>query len=264
MDSQKNIIIFPGFLQQISAIILFLILLFPGLALAESKANSSDLPKIIYGGKLYDNWLALVPEKRRLRLKNVRKTHPSYPKTSKKRGLSTWRCKECHGWDYKGRDGAYGKGSHYSGIKGVGKFVGGDPKAVVEIIRDSTHKYSKAKIPDEDALALAKFITEGQIKMDLYIDPSTKKAKGVAKRGAPFYQTICATCHGLDGRKINFNINQGHEYVGNVASENPWEALHKIRNGHPGTKMVSMRALTIQQQIDILTFSQTLPVDPSP
>ena len=26
-------------------------------------------------------------------------------------GADTWRCKECHGWDYKGKDGAYAKGS---------------------------------------------------------------------------------------------------------------------------------------------------------
>jgi len=26
-------------------------------------------------------------------------------------GKDTWRCKECHGWDYMGVDGAYGSGS---------------------------------------------------------------------------------------------------------------------------------------------------------
>ena len=46
-------------------------------------------------------------------------THPAYPKAGKQKDSTTWRCKECHGWDYKGLDGAYAKGSHFSGTKGV-------------------------------------------------------------------------------------------------------------------------------------------------
>ena len=34
-------------------------------------------------------------------------------------GADTWRCKECHGWDYAGKDGAYGSGDHRTGIVGV-------------------------------------------------------------------------------------------------------------------------------------------------
>ena len=34
-------------------------------------------------------------------------------------GDDTWRCKECHGWDYKGKAGAYASGKHFTGIKGV-------------------------------------------------------------------------------------------------------------------------------------------------
>src|SRR5690606_23615614 len=31
----------------------------------------------------------------------------------------TWRCKECHGWDYKGVLGQYGSGGHATGFAGV-------------------------------------------------------------------------------------------------------------------------------------------------
>jgi thiosulfate dehydrogenase len=31
-------------------------------------------------------------------------THPSYPKAGKKTGAGTWRCKECHGWDYEAQE----------------------------------------------------------------------------------------------------------------------------------------------------------------
>src|SRR3990172_8975232 len=39
--------------------------------------------------------------------------------TNTRSGADTWRCKECHGWDYKGAEGAYGSGSHFTGFVGV-------------------------------------------------------------------------------------------------------------------------------------------------
>ena len=42
------------------------------------------------------------------------------PGTNTRTGASTWRCTECHGWDYVGANGAYGvAGSHYTGFSGV-------------------------------------------------------------------------------------------------------------------------------------------------
>jgi thiosulfate dehydrogenase len=107
---------------------------------------------------------------------------------------------------------------------------------------------------------LALFLSFGQINMDRYIDRSTKKAAGDIRRGAQFFQTICANCHGYDGRKINFKTEKKPEYVGTVARKNPWEALHKIRFGQPGVGMVSLSVLDVQQQVDILAYCQTLPL----
>ena len=55
-------------------------------------------------------------------------SHPLYPADGEyaAKPKANWRCKECHGWDYKGRDGAYAKGSHYTGIKGIRQWAGGD------------------------------------------------------------------------------------------------------------------------------------------
>ncbi|MEE8170240.1 MAG: hypothetical protein V3T70_06810 [Phycisphaerae bacterium] len=39
-------------------------------------------------------------------------------------GADTWRCKECHGWDYKGVSGGYASGSHRTGIAGIGRVRG--------------------------------------------------------------------------------------------------------------------------------------------
>jgi thiosulfate dehydrogenase len=86
------------------------LLLMPPLAAAQQGApltsESSarydpDLWDIARGGQLYDNWaLALDREL-------PGESHPSYPPVGRREGGTTWRCKECHGWDYMGEDGAY-------------------------------------------------------------------------------------------------------------------------------------------------------------
>ena len=66
------------------------------------------------GGQLWDKWWAVNGGG------EPTTTMPVYDDWSgTKSGSTTWRCKECHGWDYMGRDGAYASGSHYSGIAGV-------------------------------------------------------------------------------------------------------------------------------------------------
>ena len=78
---------------------------------AQSVLNDPSF--IAEGGRLYDKWWA------EYNLEKPSTTHPAYPKAGKKTGASTWRCKECHGWDYVGKDGRYSSGSHYTGFEGV-------------------------------------------------------------------------------------------------------------------------------------------------
>jgi len=146
----------------------------------------------------------------------------------------SWRCKECHGWDYKGADGAYSKGSHFTGIKGVMGASGLAPEKLHEIIMNKTHAYTEDMISHSAMEKLALFLSAGLIDMDCYIDRETKVVRGNVQRGAAFFQTICAVCHGFDGKAMNFKDEEHPEYVGTVANENPWETLHKIRFGQPG------------------------------
>lgn len=241
----------------------FLLITFLFLAVVTTAtAADTELFDIVLGGKIYDNWMNTLDEKtlnsRQLDKKKFLNNHPAYPPTSRKKSFVTWRCKECHGWDYQGVDGAYRKGAHFTGIKGIYNMMGATPDKIITTIRDKNHKYTKKMIDDTQAKALALFVTRGLLDMNLYIDSASKKVRGEAARGYPFFQTICAVCHGLDGKEINFGSSYEPEFVGTVANHNPWEALHKIRNGHPGTDMVSMRALPIQTQVDILAFIQTL------
>ncbi len=215
----------------------------------------TDAWKLSQGGKIYDNWAST------LNVKAPSDTHSAYPSTGKKHGSTTWRCKECHGWDYQGRDGGYGQGSHFTGIKGISNMVGKPLTAIKQIVRDKTHGYSKSMISDKSLEYLAFFVSQGQIDMSKYIDLKSKSVKGDAQRGARFFETICAVCHGLDGRQINFHPDRKQpEYVGTVASHNPWEIFHKIRNGQPNAAMISLRALSIQAQVDVIAYTRTLPV----
>jgi thiosulfate dehydrogenase len=218
-------------------------------ALAPAAVASEIESRIARGGLLYDYWSKLNEG-----LYVPKETHPAYPKTSKKIGRATWRCKECHGWDYKGKDGYYGKGDNFTGIKGI-KGYAGDTAKVVAILKDANHALTDRMLGAEDFENLALFVTKGQIDMDKYIDPQTKKAKGDAAKGAGYYNTICAKCHGLDGTLPK----ELEEPIGKLSNRVPWEVLHKIRNGEPGEEMPALRALPVEVSADILAHAQTLP-----
>ncbi len=207
--------------------------------------------QLALGGLLYDNW----PEELRVKLE---RTHPSYPDAGKQKGETTWRCKECHGWDYKGRKGAYSAGSHFTGIKGIKAYMNRDHEDVMKILRDKTHAYGNL-MSEESLEALSLFVAYGQVDMDLFVNPDTNKAMGDPAIGGRIYLSTCTKCHGNDGKAINFGDKEKPEYVGTVANENPWEAFHKIRWGHPGTRMVPLLFLELKEQLDALSFLQTLP-----
>ena len=183
----------------------------------------TDVWDIARGGELYDDWMAVME------VDGPEGTHPAYPAAGKQVGPGTWRCKECHGWDYMGVEGAYGKGSHYTGINGVRGVAGMEPEEIHTIIMNETHAFTEVMMPHSAMEKLALFLSQGQIDVDQYIDRETKVARGSAGRGAGFFQNVCAVCHGFDGKAMNFGDEDEPEFVGTIATDNPWEFLHKAR-----------------------------------
>jgi thiosulfate dehydrogenase len=212
-----------------------------------------EYKKILQGGLLYDKWYPKNGP-------DLNETHPSYPAAGKKQGASTWRCKECHGWDYRGKDGAYAKGSHFTGIKGIRNYADKSPSVIRNILRNDIHGYG-TMIPNEAYEALSFFVAYGQLDMNKYIDASTKKARGDMVNGEKIFASTCVKCHDADGKKINFKTPEKPEYLGTVANKNPWETLHKIRFGQPSAEMPGLLFLDIRDQVDVLSFCQTLPAD---
>jgi mono/diheme cytochrome c family protein len=209
---------------------------------------SFNLPaSIANGGRLYDDWQA------HLGGQNQVLPHPAYPAKAYYADAPsiTWRCKECHGWDYKGNLGQYASGSHATGIKGIRALAGADPERIIAILRNTTHLYG-AVLKHRDLQDVANFVSQGQIDMDAVIDPRSRLARGDAARGATHYRTMCAGCHGLEGRFV------AKRHVGRVAKDDPWHSLHNMLNGHPDDTMPALREIDPKIVADILTHVQRL------
>ena len=221
------------------------------LSYIQSLPSEPTLASIARGGRLYDNWYreigTLIPTE----------PNPAYPPDMAyaESPISNWRCKECHGWDYLGKDGAYSKGRHFTGIKGIRSMAGADLEEIMDVLMNDTHGYAKLRqLKDRDFFDLANFVSKGQVDMEEYIDAKTGKAKGDNVLREDYYKTICANCHGLDGHKI-IKISS----LGDSARNDPWKTLHIMLNGHPRKNMPALRALDEQVIIDLIAYLQSLP-----
>ena len=182
--------------------------------------------------------------------------------TNERSGPDTWRCKECHGWDYQGKDGAYSTGSHFTGFPGIYNATMAKSKAqLLDALTggvNSEHDFSS--VLNEAALEnLVNFLKEGPIDDIEYIDYGTKKAIGAnIAHGEELYTATCTACHGADGKQIDFGDGDG---MGALSNGNPWETLHKIRFGQPSSSMPAgvKNGWSIQDAVDVLGYAQTLP-----
>ena len=215
--------------------------------------DPSEAWTLASGARMYDNWYNA------LGVDAPKTTHPAWPASNtKKSGAVTWRCKSCHGWDYSGKDGAYGKGSYKTGITGIRAYAGKGEDAIHQILMDKTHGYTHDMIPLDAMLRLSAFVGKGQIAVADYIKPD-KTVLGDTEKGKAVFQNVCAACHGFDGKALNWGDANKPAYIGTEAQGNPWEILHKIRAGHPGVEMPAMMAFPTQTQVDVLSYAKTLP-----
>jgi len=212
----------------------------------------------VTGGLLYDEWWVVVG------LDEPTDDNPIWARqtTNERSGKDSWRCKECHGWDYKGAEGAYGSGSHQTGFPGVFDAQSKPFEDLVAQISgqvDPDHDFS---VMGEEAVAdLATFILEGLADYAPMIGDDKQAIGGDAGAGETLYETGCAACHGADGKTLNFGSDDEPEYVGTIAADNPWEFFHKIRVGQPGSAMPAAMKIgwSLEDVLKVLSFAQTLP-----
>ena len=200
-------------------------------AYLQTLPNANLVASIVNGGRLYDDWQIhsggpgqALP-------------HPAYPPKAyyANSPAMTWRCKECHGWDYKGSQGEYASGIHATGIKGIRAMAGIDPDQIATVLRNGTHLYG-AVLKYRDLLDLANFVARAN--RHGHHDRSPHRlSRGDAGRGAAHYRAICAGCHGLEG---HFTAKRT---LSREARANPWESFPKMLNGHPDEAMPALREL---------------------
>lgn len=233
----------------------------PGaIAIEAAAAEAGTTSAVVNGGLLYDKWWVAA---------GVDEPEGDQPlwssqDTNERSGDDTWRCKECHGWDYQGADGAYGSGSHFTGFAGVFDARSLPLEELVAWLNGSTaasHDFSA--MGDASINDLALFLKDGLVDVAPFIDEDKAAVGGDNANGEVLYASTCAVCHGDDGRDVNFGDDEEPEYVATIAIDNPWEFIHKVRAGQPGTRMPSAIDLgwSIQDVVDLLSFAQTLPTE---
>lgn len=212
---------------------------------------------LIRGGKLYDSWWTETQQEA------PQDNSPLWASqsTNKAKGANTWKCAECHGWDYKGVDGVYGSGSHQTGFPGVLKAKGRPPIEILALLKGGTnpgHDFSTV-LEEQDLIDLALFIAQGTLDVDLVL-AKDGTPKGDEAAGKVVFDKICSACHGPNGNAINFKTPAAVEYLHHPAEENPWQFLHRTRMGVAVWPMpaASDNQLTDQDVANVLAYVRTL------
>ena len=225
------------------------------LAYAQSQPNSSPVTE---GGILYDKWWKAIgadaPEG----------DHPLWATqdTNTRSGADTWRCKECHGWDYKGVEGAYGSGSHMTGFPGVLPAKNKSAEELVAAFTGGIADHDFSEYLNEDQINMLVAFIQNLPDVSEFINDD-KSVNGDETNGKVLYNAGCSRCHGNDGTDIMFGDEADPEYIGTIASDNPWEFFHKASYGQPGEHMPSGLNFgwSLQDIADVLKYAQTLPTE---
>lgn len=233
-------------------------------AVTESpEATEAPVPELfgdtLRGGLLYDKWWSV------LGVDAPTDDQPLWASqdSNTRSGADTWRCKECHGWDYKGADGVYGSGSHFTGFPGVFQLAGTDPNGILAALEGSTNPdHDFSTVMDEQALTdLALFISEEIYDTTEIVNADKSPVGGNSGAGESIFSDNCTDCHGPEGLSRNFHDDAEPEYVGTIGQDNPWEFLHKAHFGQPDTDMVAGvdAGFSTQEYADLVAYVQTLP-----
>lgn len=244
----------------LSATFFLLVLMLIGTSIAFAGDFHTSQPDLVAGAQLYDKWYAA------LGVPAPQGNMPIWSRqsTNSRSGTETWRCSECHGWDYKGVTGAYASGSHQTGFPGLIQTAAdmSEDDIIAHLMGKNDQAHDFSNYLDENAMRqLATFLKQGLIDDSEYIDSvSLKVIDGNLEHGNNLYNSTCAECHGEDGAKIVFRTEGVDETLGDVANRDPFRFLHRTRFGVAGTEMPVGYELNWvpADGRDVLMYAQTL------
>lgn len=217
------------------------------LAALQSLPATEPAAAIARGGRLYGDWIKETGRSA------PREVHPAWTGTAAASPGDTWRCRDCHGWDYQGKDGPAARVSP-APAGGLALREGAPSEAIMAVLTDGTHRYG-GKLTYRDLTDLAAFVSQGQFRMGWAIDAETASFHGRGEGYGDHYQTLCASCHGATGTAV-----RTMSPLGRMVRENPWRALHNVLNGHAGESMPPMRVFPPDMAAAILAYVEnTLP-----
>lgn len=227
-------------------------------AVEASPPQTSLTGDMIRGGKLYDNWWEETEQDAPTDNNPLWATQT----TNTRKGSSTWRCAECHGYDYKGVDGAFASGSHMTGFPGVLAAKGKAPEEILASLKGETnpdHDFSEY-LEEQDLIDLSLFISQGTVDVSTFMN-ADGSPMGVAADGKAKFDEVCAACHGPNGTAIDFKVGPVVEYLAGPANGNPFQFAHRMRIGVALWPMPSAadNDLSEQDLANILAYVQTLP-----
>jgi len=230
---------------------------------------------VVLGGKLYDNWWSVTSD-----VDTPINTHPLWPMAnSTMSNEDTWRCQVCHGWDYRGNNaigmGAIVNTTNYN-------VQAKSPLETYKYLQSNTNHGFNSQFSSTEYYALTKFIMTIREEFNMsqstshFINNATRLVKNNTdiNIGKSLYETTntmsCASlsCHGMNGKGINLaDANQptfSTAYLHNIALEEPWKFVHKIRFGLPDTSAMpplfsanDSAISSIQSAANILAYAQT-------
>lgn len=224
-----------------------------------TKAQEETEDAIIRGAHLYDNWML------NLGVDPPEEAHPLWESQENdvRPAAETWLCQTCHSWDYNGSDGAFR--SAYPSLLGVVDLTTETVLAWLDGTINPDHDYSE--ILDSGARTdLAAFLKSGFLNVHAIADYETKLAFGDAESGGEIYNRICSGCHAVDGSLLNFGNASQPIFIADLALENPWSFIHRVRFGLPNNNShyFSKNDNHLEYVGNLLAYAQSLPPAPPP
>lgn len=199
------------------------------------------------GGQLYSDW------PRVLLFRGPFTKHPLWTGSAAALNTETWRCVNCHGWDYRGSAGVGGDLGVVPNVPGLRHLVGASRRTVADGIRHQNHGFAAEQLSADALSYLVGFLIDGQ-RAVVDLAARARESGADVKAGAERYRDVCQVCHGPTGSQLNLGTERSPATLQTLAQTNPWKFLHGMRFGHAGV-MPAFVLLEEAEFLNVLTYA---------